>query len=411
MKNPQYRQLFKNKNFVRLWISHTLSQLTINIMNFYVLTRIFSVTGSSIAVSLMWLAGSLPALLFGPFSGAVVDSFSRRKILIVTNLLQALTVFCALFVGSHVFALYVIVFFYWAFDQLYLPSQQASVPYLVDKNYLDAANGLFLLTQQTSFLIGMGLGGVLLSLLGPVLTVVAITINLLLASFSVYFLPSDRPKTELFEKDLFQFFEEFKDGYEFIKNHRSVMLPLATIILSQIFISIIATTIPSYTQNVLGVNLNHAGVIMLVPGTIGALIITYLFPRLAKKYRKKKIIEAGFVVSGLSLLSLAVLGMFPSIKVALAILSSIGIGVSIAVIIIPTQTLIQQHTPAWLRGRVYGQLSFLLILSTTLPLLISASIADALGVSSLVAILGSILLGVFVFINRRGDFLLNNHSS
>ena len=124
-------------------------------MNFYVVTRIFSLTSSTTAVSLMWIAGALPCLLFAPFSGPVVDGVSKRKSMIVTNLLQAASISLLFFV-SKPFSFYSVVFLYWFFDQIYMPSQQAATPQLVDKKLLPAANGLFLLTQQASLLVGFG---------------------------------------------------------------------------------------------------------------------------------------------------------------------------------------------------------------------------------------------------------------
>jgi len=106
-KNQPFKDLLKNRNFVKLWVSQILSQMSINLMNFYVVTRIFSLTSSSTAVSLMWIAGALPCLLFAPFSGPVVDGVSKRKSMIVTNLLQASSIsllFFVVFGGLHISA-------------------------------------------------------------------------------------------------------------------------------------------------------------------------------------------------------------------------------------------------------------------------------------------------------------------
>ena len=171
------KQLLTNKDFMKLWISQLLSQMTINIMNFYVITRVYQATQSNIAVSLVWIASALPALVFGPFSGVLVDNFSRKKMLVLTNILQAISVAGALLISPrHIFPLYVITFLYWLFDQVYFPAQQASVPSLVPKKLLDSANGLFLITQQASILLGFGMGGLLLGFLGPKLTILLVNL-------------------------------------------------------------------------------------------------------------------------------------------------------------------------------------------------------------------------------------------
>ena len=57
-----FKPLIKNTKFVHLWTSQILSQLTINIMNFLLLIRLFEHTGSTIATSLLWAAYALPAI-------------------------------------------------------------------------------------------------------------------------------------------------------------------------------------------------------------------------------------------------------------------------------------------------------------------------------------------------------------
>lgn len=398
-----FKTLFSNFNFVKLWLSHLLSQLTIQLVNFLILTQIFEVTKSSVAVSMLWLAYSLPALFFAPISGAVVDRFSRRKMMTVTNLLQALVIFQYVFVHQRVYLLYILVFAYSLLDQLYLPSQQASLPSVVDKKMLPVANGLFLLTQQTSLLIGFGLGGVFLTLLGRSQTIILATIFLVIAAVAVYLLPRDWVKYQRKNINLDMYLNDFKRGYEFIKTHRPVLYPLLLIAVNQIAITIMAIILPAYTKNVLGLDLGLASVILIVPGALGAILVTTLLPRYVNNFRKKVFIELGLGVAAFSLFISSVLGYFGELRWILAVVVAIGLGTAIASITVPAQTLIQEHTPVWFRGRVYSSLSFLLIIGTFVPLLISAVLADIFGVAKLIAFIAVSALLALVFVNRKGD--------
>lgn len=153
----EFELVIKRPNFIYLWASQILSQLTVNIMNFLLLTRLFTVTGSTIATSLLWVAYALPAIFFGPIGAASVDLVSRRKMLMVTNLLQALTVGgYILFHQSSIFLLYFVVVLYSLFNQFYVPAESSSLPSVVPKNYLAYANSLFLITQQATLVVGFG---------------------------------------------------------------------------------------------------------------------------------------------------------------------------------------------------------------------------------------------------------------
>ena len=398
-----FSQLFSQANFVKLWLSHLLSQLTIQLVNFLILTQIFEVTKSSVAVSILWLAYSLPALFFAPISGAVVDRFSRRKMMTVTNLLQALVIFQYIFVHQRVYLLYVLVFLYSLLDQLYLPSQQASLPSVVDKGMLPAANGMFLLTQQISLLIGFGLGGVFLTLLGRSRTIILATVFLVIAAVAVYLLPRDWAKFRREHISLDMYLDDFKRGYEFIRSHRPVLYPLLLIAFSQIAITIMAIILPAYTKNVLGLNLGLASVILIVPGALGAILVTAWLPRFVQVWRKKIVVELGLAVAALSLFILSVLGYFGELRWIIAVVVAMGMGTAFASITVPAQTLIQEHTPVWFRGRVYSSLSFLLIIGTAVPLLISATLADIFGVAKLIACIGVAVLAALLFVSRKGD--------
>lgn len=401
-----YKLLFQNKNFIKLWLSQILSQITINLMTFIVLTRIFEATKSNVAVSMLWIASSLPALFFGPFSGAIVDNFSRRKMMIITNLAQAVSVAIFLVLKKYVFALYAVVFLYWLIDQLYLPSQQASLPSLVKGKLLASANGFFLLTQQASFLFGFGMGGLFLTVLGRNNTVIFASALLLIAAFSVYLLPKDEPKTKNFKVN--KFWNDFTMGYKFIKSHNEVLMPLLVIIFSQIFVAIVSSILPAYTKTELGLDLKHVSLVLVVPTAVGALLFTYYLPKLLQKFRKIVMIKTGLIGAGFSLVGLAVLPYLTRYSIFFGAITAILLGAASAAITVPSQTLLQEKTPAWFRGRVYGSLSFMLIIATSIPLLAAATMADILGIPILLIVMSFALFTGFAFIHRKGDYVLAN---
>ncbi len=88
----EFKKLLKNYKFVALLVSQVLSQLTLNILSFLILIKLFQETGSTIATSFVWVAYALPAIIVGPIAAAAVDFIDKRIILMSTNLLQAAAV-------------------------------------------------------------------------------------------------------------------------------------------------------------------------------------------------------------------------------------------------------------------------------------------------------------------------------
>ena len=144
------------------------------------------------------------------------------------------------------------------------------------------------------------------------------------------------------------------------------------------------------------------------PASLGALLFTRSLPRLLALHRKKSLVQWGFLASAVSLGLLASLPLWPFGRLPGSILIAVSLGMSLTAIMVPAQTLLQEKTPAWFRGRVYGSLGFLMTVATSLPLIAAAAVTDLFGPSSIFAILAILLFGIFIFIYRRGNYVLAN---
>ena len=224
-----FRPLLKNSKFLYLWVSQILSQLTIHIMNFLLLIRIFNQTGSTIATSLLWISYALPALLVGPFAAALIDIYDKRKILMISNFLQAVVILgFALTYEGRLFLLYGVAFAYSFLNHFYVPSELASLPSLVFKKHLPQSNGLFFLTQTASLIVGFGVAGLLVQVLGFDNTLFLSAGFLFLAFISVSFLPQMKGEDSFpkaYEQAIAEFFKRIVEGYMFIKKHKGVLYP------------------------------------------------------------------------------------------------------------------------------------------------------------------------------------------
>ncbi len=414
--NEEFSVIFKNPKFVALWTSQFLSQLTINIMNFVFLTYLYNATHSTIATSLMWIAFTIPAIIVGPIGAASVDLVSRRKMLAVTNLLQAITIFIYILINQvSIFILYFVVLLYSTFNQFYGPAESASLPSVVSKEMLARANSLFFITQQATLILGFGFAGVILKYIGFNGILVMCLIFLLLASLSVSLLPKDKPHKLIpgdFEKLLKTFFESILEGYDFIKNNKSILLPLLILLAIQAALAIIIVTLPQIATQILNISVNYAGVFIVVPAGIGALIGSFVIPRLVKNgWRKKNIIENSLILVTFALFAFSLgIPYLPVIfRLGFTILLIILSGLAFVGINIPTLTFLQESTPEWFRGRVFGNLWFMTSIVTIIPVLFSGAISEIFGVRTLFTFLGLVTLGTLIYAVKKGQLIIEMH--
>src|SRR5438445_11924558 len=79
----------RHRNFALLWTAGTISlvgdRAMLIAMSYYVYQR----TGSTLAMALMFTVFYVPTLLFGSIAGVFVDRWSRKRVMVITNLIQS----------------------------------------------------------------------------------------------------------------------------------------------------------------------------------------------------------------------------------------------------------------------------------------------------------------------------------
>jgi MFS family permease len=331
----------------------------------------------------------------------------------ITNFLQGLTIFSYfLFHGQTTFILYGVVMIYSLFNQFYSPAEAASLPNVVTKLELPQANSLFFFTLQTSLVVGFGFAGILQSVIGFNGSLLLCSIFLFLAFISTWLLPDIKIVGKpffSFEHVLKTIYESILEGYEFIRKNKFIELPLILLLGLQACLSMIVVNLPAIASQVLNIPLNLSGVSVVVPAGIGAVLASVIVTRMLKKgIRKKIIIEYCLAFVGISMLLIGVLVPFAPqfVRSFITPLVIIFVGFGYMGVDIPTITFIQEITPSWFRGRVFGNLGFLITIINIFPVFFSGAISEIFGARTFVSLigLGATLAAIYIF--KRGQGLI-----
>jgi len=178
----------------------------------------------------------------------------------------------------------------------------------------------------------------------------------------------------------------------------------------QVTLQVMIIQFPALAKDILLIPLNSAGIYMLVPAGIGAIIGALLLPKILRRdVRKKTIIDIALMTIAVSLIALTFavpLFIYP-VRFVLSFLLVIAMGFGFVAIIVPSQTFLQESTPADLRGRVFGNFSFLVIIASVLPVVFSGSIVEIFGIRTLLLIVSIFIIAIFVISKKFGNkFLL-----
>ena len=160
--------LQRNINYRYLWWGNVVSLLGDWFTLIASAALITELTNSGVAISYLFLARFLPLFLFSPLAGVLADRYDRKKIMIVTDILRAVTVLGFLLVGitGQVWLLYFLTVVQFALSSLFTPARTAVLAMIVPEKDLVTANALDSFTWSTMLALGALLGGVVAAIFG-----------------------------------------------------------------------------------------------------------------------------------------------------------------------------------------------------------------------------------------------------
>lgn len=399
------KHLLKNKNFRYLWTSQVMSQITINVMNFLVIVRVYEHTHSALASSAIWIAFALPAILVGPLGAATVDIVDRRKVLMFATISQSIIILLYAFTFNTAFLLsYVVVFLYSLFNQFYVPAESASLPYLVEKKDLIEANSVFFLSQQICILIAFVIGGVLSESLGLQVAFFSSSILLFLAFLAAHRLPKmevNHIKFEgSFQMKVVEFLQQVLDGFKFIFGHKYILYPFVFLLSIWTLMAILTVNLPLIGEEIVKVKPSLAGIAVVLPAALGALTGTSLLSKYDQKVLKRHIVMYSMLVLGIVFVTVPLIVPLLSFWPArtLVIIAFFFAGMGYVGTLVPSLTYIQQATPKDMTGRVLGYFWFVSSIIGIMPVLFSATITQFFGINTLLVIFGVIAFAAYLAI-------------
>ena len=337
--------VLRNRDFTAFLAARFLATLAVQMQTVAVGWQVYEVTRDPLDLGLVGLSQFLPFVLLVLPAGHLADSRDRRRILTACFALEAL---CALLLlafawrgltsAAPVFAVMVLFGTARAFA---MPTGQALLPNLVDREQFGTAVALNSSTWQVATIAGPALGGVVY-LAGA--TVVYATVAALLA-VSVALLFLVRRGGERASAPEAPSLKSLLSGLGFVWSRRPLLGAISLDLFGVLFGGATAL-LPVYAADVLHVGPAGLGVLRTAPGVGAALcgIVLGLAPITRNVGRW---MFGGVAVFGLATI---VFGLSHWFWLSLAALAVMGAGDMVSVYI--RHLLVQLETPDAIRGRV-----------------------------------------------------------
>jgi MFS family permease len=198
MDSLTYIQLLRrNRSFRRLWIGQVISELG-NWFNFIAALGVvrFVSHASTEAATILLIVRLVPFTLFAPLAGAFVDRWSRRSVMIATDLLRLVVALGFLFVRSSndLWIAYLCTALLSLFGAFFEAAKNAAIPNITGERDLLAGNALMFSSRFLLMSIGAALGGWTAANVGYRAAFVINAISFLGSAYSVWLVPEEETR-------------------------------------------------------------------------------------------------------------------------------------------------------------------------------------------------------------------------
>ncbi len=354
--------------------------------------------GSAVDASIVAMAGTVPLLVATLIAGAAVDYLGRKRVSMISDALSALSVAAvpvlALTFGVHVVNVAVLAALAALgafFDPAGMTARETMLPEAATRAgwTLDHANSVYEAVFNLSYIVGPGIGGLLIATLGGVNTmwVTAGAFCLSIAVISVLRLEgTGKPDRSKLTEGVWAGVVE---GLRFVWNV-PVLRTLAIVDLAAtgLYMPMESVLFPKYfTDRNEPAQLGWVLMALSVGGLIGALSYAVI----SKYSRRRTVMLTALLTLGVAMTIIAFLPPLPLILVLCAI-----VGFFYGPIAPIYNYVMQTRAPQHLRGRVVGVMGSLAYAAGPLGLVLAGPLADAAGLHAtfLALALPMLVLGV-----------------
>ena len=337
--------------------------------------------GSALDASIVAMAGTLPLLVATLIAGAAVDYIGRKRVSMISDALSALSVIAVpvIALSFGVDAVNVAVLAGLAalgafFDPAGMTARETMLPEAATRAgwTLDHANSVYEATFNLAYIVGPGIGGLLITLLGGINTmwVTAGAFGLSIIAVSVLRLEgAGKPNRDALPTGVWSGVVE---GLSFVWNMK-VLRTLAIIDLAAtgLYMPMESVLFPKYfTDRNEPAQLGWVLMALSVGGLVGALGYA-----VTSKYVKRR---TTMLIAVLTLgIAMTIIAFLPPLPVILALCAVVGF---VYGPIAPIYNYVMQtKAPQHLRGRVVGVMGSLAYAAGPLGLVIAGPLADTVG--------------------------------
>ncbi|MCA9895991.1 MAG: MFS transporter [Anaerolineae bacterium] len=344
---------------------------------------VFQLTRSELALGVVACAAGIPSLFLSPFAGVIVDRFSRRTLLLITQTMQMILAFilaALVFANTvQVWHIVLLAFLLGLTKIVDAPARQAFIKDMVGLDDMSSGITLNSIMVNGGRVIGPSLAGILLATLGAGwcffvngVTFLAVLVSLLVIQ-ETYRAPSIGKGAPI---------KQMREGLAFSRRHESILPLLLLAAVGSIFAVNTITLLPAFADVVLHSPVDGLSLLSAAQG-VGAILGGLALAALVNHFGHGRVVSVMILLWSISIILLAI-----STEINLAMFLMAIFGVAFVLFFVNVNTMIQLEVPDSYRGRVMSLFTLTFLGLTPLSALIIGAIAEFIGTPQTLVLVG-----------------------
>ena len=310
---------------------------------------VYKLTGSALDLGLLGAAAAVPNILMSLFGGVVADRFDKRKIILVTSVLNAALLFLLAALDAtgqvRVWHVMTIAALSSVISGVEWPTRQALFPHLIERPGLLSAVALNSVLWQSTRMIMPALGGVLIAITSTAFLFMLSGFGFVVMFFVMLAIPLALPGTRGGST-----LHQIQQGLDFITAHELFRWLILLSYAGMFFVSAYMQLMPAFAK-LLDAGETGYGFLLSATG-VGSVLGTLAIGGMQKTRALGAVLLGGALLSAVALYGFALAVQFGWYGIAL--LSAFLSSGCASIFMISTMTVMQLEVPDALRGRVMG---------------------------------------------------------
>jgi MFS family permease len=357
---------------------------------------IYRLTHSSLLLGVVGFANAIPLLFISPFGGVLVDRFSKRKILILTQsgfMITAFLLAILTYMGHiQVWHIFLFTIINGAIAALDAPCRQSFMIELVGKQDLMNAIAMNSMSFNSARIVGPAVAGFSVAIIGEAGCFLINGISFVAVLISLFLM---KPAEKIYDSAEESFWDKLKEGFAYVRGSK-VLTRLLTLVSVPCLLSMnYATLMPVFAKDIFHRNADGLGILMSSVG-VGAILGALIIARLSySRHKGKTLILGGFG----SAVTILLFGLSKNFTLSCLLLFLVGL--SNVLYLTSTNTLIQSNAEDEYRGRAVSFYTLIFMGMMPIGSLLIGWVAEYLTAPGVTVLFAAITTVYFIFMHWK----------